>query len=82
MTKQLKHTLALCAFLFSGSLLAQELVINQDSTFNPTHENRFSFMLGINPSMTKAQDMTNFTFSYAKKMENYWLDSNLMMTKG
>ena len=56
--------------------------MNFDDTFNPTHENRFSFMLGVNPSLTKSGDMSNFTFSYARKMENFWLDSNVMMTKG
>lgn len=75
-------SVALYSFIFSGSLMAQEVTMNFDDTFNPTHENRFSFMLGVNPSLTKSGDMSNFTFSYARKMENFWLDSNIMMTKG
>lgn len=59
-----------------------ELILNSDSTFNPTHENRFSFMAGVNPSLTKSGDMSNFTFSYGKKMENYWIDTNFAMNKG
>lgn len=60
----------------------EELVINSEDAFIPTHHNRFSFMLGINPSMQKASDVTNFTFSYAKKMDDYWLDTNLLYTSG
>ena len=73
-------SVAACSFIFSGSLMGQEIQMNFDDTFNPTHENRFSFMLGVNPSLTKSGDMSNFTFSYARKMENFWLDSNVMMT--
>lgn len=73
------------SFLFTAifsSVSASELVINSESTFNPTHHNRFSFLLGVNPSLTKSGDMSNFTFSYAKKMDNYWIDSNFSMNKG
>jgi len=61
---------------------AAELILNTESTFNPTHENRFSFMAGVNPSLTKSGDMSNFTFSFGKKMDNYWLDTNFAMNKG
>lgn len=61
---------------------ASELILNTESTFNPTHENRFSFMAGVNPSLTKSGDMSNFTFSFGKKMDNYWLDTNFAMNKG
>jgi hypothetical protein len=71
--------------LFTASIAtvnSAELILNSDSTFNPTHENRFSFMMGVNPSLTKSADMSNFTFSYGKKMENYWIDTNFAMNKG
>ena len=68
--------------LLSTNLAAQILTLNEESTFNPSHENRFSFMLGINPSLTTSTDMTNFTFSYGKKMDDFWIDSNVMMNKG
>lgn len=71
--------------LFTASMAtanSAELILNTDSTFNPTHENRFSFMMGVNPSLTKSADMSNFTFSFGKKMENYWIDTNFAMNKG
>jgi hypothetical protein len=64
------------------NVFSEELIMNSESTFNPTHENRFSFMTGVNPSLTKSGDMSNFTFSYGKKMENYWIDTNFSMNKG
>lgn len=71
--------------LFTASIASAnsaELILNSESTFNPTHENRFSFMMGVNPSLTNSADMANFTFSFGKKMENYWIDSNFAMNKG
>lgn len=65
-----------------ASSYSAELILNSESTFNPTHENRFSFMMGVNPSLTKSADMSNFTFSYGRKMENYWIDTNFAMNKG
>ena len=80
LTNKVMLPLLLTALISSAS--ASELVLNSESTFNPTHHNRFSFLLGVNPSLTKSGDMSNFTFSYARKMENYWIDSNFSMTKG
>lgn len=60
----------------------EELVINSEAAFIPSYHNRFSFMLGLNPNIQKAADVTNFTFSFAKKMEDYWLDTNLFYTSG
>lgn len=62
--------------------LGEELVINSEAAFIPSYHNRFSFMLGLNPNVQKAADVTNFTFSFAKKMEDYWLDTNLFYTSG
>lgn len=69
--------------LFSNSALAiEELVIHEDSKFNPSYENRFSFVTGLNPSMTKATDIINFNFDYTKKMEDYWFDATFLITNG
>lgn len=70
-------------FLINSSILAsEELILNSESTFNPSHDNRFSLLLGFNPNLQKSGDITNFTFSYGKRMENFWLDSNLLITNG
>lgn len=75
--------LAILSTSFSPSrALGEELVINSEAAFIPTYHNRFSFMLGLNPNVQKAADVTNFTFSFAKKMEDYWLDTNLFYTSG
>lgn len=61
---------------------ASELTIQSESSFNPTYENRFAIMAGFNTSLFKATDMTNFTFSYGKKFESYWLDTNFSISRG
>ena len=66
----------------TGAFAASELVLNTESTFNPSHDNRFSFMLGFNPSLTRAADLSNFAFSYGKQFDRWWLDTNVLMTKG
>jgi hypothetical protein len=68
--------------LVSPSAFSTELILNTESKYNPTYENRLSFMLGINPTVTKASELSNFSFSYAKKLESFWIDSNLLFTKG
>lgn len=72
-------TVLLC---FNTVMAREELVLNEERVFNPTHHNRFAFMLGLNPSVQKAGDVTNFNFSFAKKMDDYWLDTNLNFTSG
>ncbi|MGZ3808200.1 MAG: hypothetical protein ACXVCE_08945 [Bacteriovorax sp.] len=70
-------------FLCMNSAMAvEELVLNTESPFNPTHQNRFSFLVGVNPSITKARDVTNFLFSYGNKMNDFWFDSNFQITSG
>ena len=73
-----------CALMFYSlnSMAASELVLNTESTFNPSHDNRFSFMLGFNPSLSRAADLSNFAFSYGKQLESFWFDSNVLMTRG
>jgi hypothetical protein len=58
----------------------EELILNSDKAFSPTFLNRFSFLAGVNPSIRKASDITNFSFSYGKKIDDYWFDSNILVT--
>lgn len=78
----LKTALPFVCTALIASARASELTIRSESTFNPTHTNRFSFMAGVNPSLTKSGDMSNFTFSYGRKLESYWIDTNFAMNKG
>lgn len=66
----------------TNAFAAQELILNPDNTFTPTHTNRFSFMAGVNSSMMKSSDLSNVAFSYGMKLDNYWLDSNILVSKG
>lgn len=75
--------LLLVTLTTSASLwAAEEFVLRSEETFNPTYQNRFSLMMGVNPSLQKAADISNFNFSYAKKLESYWLDTNVHYTRG
>ena len=78
----MKVILVLISFLCFNVYAREELVLNSESTYNPTYQNRFSFILGVNPSIKTASDVTNFTFSYGKKFDDFWLDTNLLLTKG
>jgi hypothetical protein len=50
---------------------------------SPDFKNRFSLLLGLNPSMTKTNQLKNIHFSYGKnKMENIWWDFNFTYIKG
>lgn len=81
--KILTTSFTLSALFFSWAMAASpELVLNHETSFNPTHHNRFSFMLGFYPSASSASDITNFTFSYGRKMDTFWLDGNLLLTNG
>lgn len=75
-------TFFLLLLVSSHAFAAEELVLNTETTFNPTHQNRFSILLGVNPSLQKATEITNFVFSYGKKLEDYWLDTSLVFTNG
>lgn len=76
-----KLILLLC--LFSGIATAQDqLVLNTEPVFVPSLENRFGFVMGFNPSFTEASNVTNFNFSYAHLMTDYWLDTNVSYVKG
>lgn len=72
-----------CVLFFSHSAFAvEELILHEDPKFHPTYANRFSFIAGLNPSMTNAADIVNFNFAYAKKMEDYWFDATFLITNG
>ncbi|MBC7715010.1 MAG: hypothetical protein H7177_16810 [Rhizobacter sp.] len=82
----MKKLLLICSLIVSNNAFAAhdkgELVLNTESTYNPTHDNRFSFMAGFNSSLQKSSDLSNFAFSYAKQMDHFWIDSNVVFTKG
>jgi hypothetical protein len=84
MKKLLKNIIVTTSLIcFSTAVAADEMFVShEETTFNPTHLNRFSFMAGANSSLMKAADMSNVAFSYGRNMENYWIDSNVLMTKG
>lgn len=69
-------------FVFNTAHAVEDLVLNTEAAFNPTLQNRFSFLVGVNPSLTKAGDVMNFNFSYGKKLEDYWLDTSFLITNG
>lgn len=72
----------LLSVIYTSGAFAEELILNEDAKFTPSFSNRYSFVAGLNPSMTNAADIINFNFSYAKKMENYWFDASFVMTNG
>lgn len=75
--------LVLALIFIQGTALASDIVkVRSESTFEPTHSNRFSFMLGLNPNLTKTSDVTNFSLAYATKREDFWWDANVSMTNG
>lgn len=63
-------------------MAVDEFSLRSETEYVPTFSNRFSLNLGINPSLTKSADVTNFAFSYGKKMDNFWLDTSLLITSG
>ena len=69
-------------FLSTPIFSQDHLLSETDTTFNPSHLNSFSGMMGFNSSLTKSADLSNFAFSYGRKMNDYWLDTNLLVTTG
>lgn len=72
----------LLSLISNVAIAREELVINSEAAFIPSHENRLSFLMGLNPSMQKTGDITNLHFAFTKKMDDYWLDSNIILTNG
>ena len=70
-------------FLTTANAYAvDELQLKSESTYLPNFSNRYSVLLGVNPSLPKFSDVTNLTFSYGKKIDSYWLDTNILLTNG
>ena len=79
----MKNIFLIGLIIFSTSAFsAEELVLHDDTTFIPSHLNRFSFMAGVNSSLMKSQDLTNVAFSYGRKLDDFWVDANAMMSNG
>jgi hypothetical protein len=67
----------------SMSVKASELVLNSDSAFVPDYKNRFSALVGLNPSVMKSLDVKNLHLAYSKQREDLsWWDFNFTMTQG
>lgn len=71
-------------FILSFNLHAnEEFILRNEREFKPTFTNRFTFGLGLNPSIQKATDVRNFAFNYGtKKNDYYWLDFSLIGGQG
>lgn len=69
--------------LLSFHIHAEELVLHTEPTYTNEHNNKYSFMLGLNPSMTKTNQLINAHFSYARNTkENMWWDYSFSIIKG
>ena len=66
----------------SNAYAVEELTLIPETVINPSFTNRYTFLVGVNPSVPKMADVTNFTFSYGKKLEDFWIDSSILFTKG
>lgn len=60
----------------------QQDILNNMNPIEFKHENRFSLMYGVAPSLRSATEVGNFTISYSKKSENFWWDANLLIANG
>lgn len=70
-------------YIFTSSVYSAEFMLNTEPTFTPTFQNRFSLLLGLNPSMTKTNQLKNIHLAYGRNSEaNRWWDFNFTMTKG
>lgn len=70
-------------FTFSTRIFAlDELILNSDPSFIPTFQSKFSFMLGLNPSLQKSAELSNLVFAYDRKIDDFWLDASFLITNG
>lgn len=69
--------------ILSKLTYGSEFDFKYESKFVPEFKNRFSFLVGGYPSMTKTNQLMNFHSAYSYNMENnVWWDFNFTMTKG
>ncbi len=80
--KMIKWILLFSCFVTTYAHSYEQLVLNNLNEHEPTFTNRYSLMLGVNPSLVHTSNITNFTLSYGKKYDHLWLDTNLLITKG
>ncbi len=80
----MKNKFICITFLLLSSNLyaAQYDVLNNLNPIEYKHENRITFMYGMNPSFKNSTDVNNIAVSYSEKKQDFWWDSNLLITKG
>jgi hypothetical protein len=75
--------LVLCLITISTLAYSSEFDFKYESKFVPEFKNRFSFLIGGHPSMTKTSQLMNFHGAYSYNIEsNTWWDFNFTMAKG
>jgi len=80
----IKNKIIYLSFLLlsTKTFAVQYDVLNNINPIEFKHENRISLMYGMNPSFKKATELTNFALSYSEKKQEFWWDSNLLITNG
>jgi hypothetical protein len=78
----IKFIIVACFSFCSLYSYAKEFEVNGEERYVSNYDNRFGFDLGINPSLLHAQDVKKFQFSFAKKIEDQWLDLNVTYSSG
>lgn len=80
---KLINTLPFLVLLFTFNLKAEELVLHTEPKYINEYNNKYSMMLGLNPSMTKTNQLINLHFSYSRETEEkFWWDYNFSIIKG
>lgn len=64
-----------------SSLAMAEFELKSESSYNPEFNNRYTFILGLNPSLARSQDVKSFQFAYGRKIdETFWVDGFFQST--
>lgn len=75
-----KIIIILLGFIYSTIALA-EFELKSESSYNPEFNNRYTFILGLNPSLARSQDVKSFQFAYGRKWdETIWVDAFFQST--
>jgi hypothetical protein len=81
--KKIMNILTCFILLLSFETKAEELVFHSDPKYINEYNNKYSFMLGLNPSMTKTNQLMNAHFSYSRETaEKFWWDYSFSIIKG